>query len=91
VVHGKYGCGTCSVETLTDFMLLTSLLHSSSGADEEASGPLTYMGPIEGPSIVFTLSYIFENFAKVKCFNHSRLIIIEVCQAVDYYRGVSGS
>jgi len=56
-------------------------------ANEEASGPLTCTGPIQGPGngagTVFTLSQLFEKFAKVRYLNHNRLSIIEVCQEVN--------
>ena len=45
------------------------------------------MGPFQGrgrgSDNVFTWSYVFEKLAEVRYFNHSRLSIIEVCQAVN--------
>jgi len=34
-----------------------------------------FQGPEWGPSNVFTFSYVFEDFSKIRYFDHDRLII----------------
>jgi len=46
-----------------------------------APGP--FQGPGRGSSHVLTWSYVIENFAKVRYFNHNRCSFMEVCQAVN--------
>jgi hypothetical protein len=52
--------------------------------EARALRPLILMDPLQGPgrgpSVVFTLSYVFEKFAKVRYFTYNQLSIIEVCQ-----------
>jgi hypothetical protein len=37
-----------------------------------------FQGPGRGPSNVFTWSYIFVKFAKLKCFNHNRFSLLSL-------------
>lgn len=85
---GKSGrCKKCVLHFPLQFLF--DIFHSFRGIFTLKLMKLTLQGPFQGPgnglSNVFIWSYFFIKFAKARYFYHSRLSIIEICQAVISY------